>query len=108
MSDLDKTDITLNKVLEDKKKLLEIYVITSGLIIASIQNTSTLIAINTSENETTYNYTISHAKIIIGISNLTFFLFIFLVLMYYMKTFDKSIKFTTFLLYLFLYSLVIY
>lgn len=100
MSDLDKMDITLNKVLEDKKKLLEIYVIASGLIIASIQSTSTLITINTSANETIYNNEILSAKIIIGMSNLTFFLFIFLVLMYYMKTFDKSIKFTTFFIVL--------
>ena len=91
---------TEKKVLEDKKKLLEIYIIISGLIIASIQSTSTLIAINTSINEVAYKETILFTKATIGTSNLVFLLLVFLILIYYTKTFDENLVFTTFLVIL--------
>ena len=108
MSDPSETNATSNdtknmtpedkrKLLEDKKKLLEIYVFVSGLIVASTQTTTALIAVNLSANETIYKSTILITKAIIGTSNIAFFLFIFLLLIYYTKTFDEDLKFTTLL-----------
>lgn len=101
MEEPDKTNDVSNdkkdQILKEKKKLLEIYALVSGLIITSIQATSSLIAINTSVNGTAYNDTISATKTIIEYSNLAFFLFIFLILLYYTKTFDDDLLFTTFL-----------
>lgn len=85
-------------VLEGKKKLLEIYVFVSALIIASIQTTTSLIAVNTSINEAVYKSTVLYVRGIVGLSNISFFFFIFLLILYYTKVFDEQLPFTAFLI----------
>jgi len=93
MTEHDQKNDNFNKIQKGKKKLLEIYVIACGLIIASIQSTGSLLAINTSANAIDYNNIISATKTLISNSNLAFFLFLFVILVYYTGMFDESVEF---------------
>jgi hypothetical protein len=104
MSKKDQTDIHFKlplankdndkkQILEGKKKLLEIYVIASGLIIASTQSTISLIAINTSANASDYYTTISTTKTIITDSNICFFFLLIFLMIYYTGMLDKILGF---------------
>jgi hypothetical protein len=90
-------------ILEGKKKLLEVYLLISALVIATTQTTTFLIAINTSINETLYHQSKLYTKGVIGSSNLAFFLLLFLLIVYYCDFFDNSLLYT----FLFVYSLPI-
>jgi hypothetical protein len=82
------------QIFENKNKLLEIYIIASGLIIAATQSTISLISINTSANVSNYSSTIETTKSLIECSNLAFFLLLFVVLVYYTGMFNDNVSYT--------------